>query len=233
MRHKFWAILFLAFGTIACGAEPFYTEIGILSSDISRARTRLESMNDSFLISFYGREEWIDVMKAVVFPEVLRYSGMVDEVQTILDRVQFGDKSIFDYSIGPFQIKPGFVIKLRTESIAKNLVGFRVLPDQQEELVGIINSESGSILILRLFLEVFLAGNPELVVLPDTQKVRILASAYTYGRFRDFSELAEVSTISTWSMPRMAFAGKVPYADVSLYYWKMISDDHNISEKAR
>ncbi len=55
-----------------------------------------------------------DLVKSIVFPEYIRnsvFSGMVEEQSLAITYVELGS-DVLDFSIGQFQIKPSFVVKL-------------------------------------------------------------------------------------------------------------------------
>lgn len=67
----------------------------------------------------YGVDD--DLVKSIVFPEYIRnsvFSGMLEEQSLAFTYVELGS-DVLDFSIGQFQIKPSFVLKLE-EAVKEN-----------------------------------------------------------------------------------------------------------------
>jgi hypothetical protein len=75
-----------------------------------QARNRLDQLNTAFELCAGICHTKKQLLKAIVFPEVMRYSEWKDDIETESLRVlyvQFG-KEYADFSVGLFQMKPSF-----------------------------------------------------------------------------------------------------------------------------
>jgi hypothetical protein len=79
-------------------------------SKAARAESRLRPLQAGFELAAQFSRVRPAFMKAMVFPELMRYEEWKDDVETESLRVlyvQFG-KEYADFSVGPFQMKPSF-----------------------------------------------------------------------------------------------------------------------------
>lgn len=91
--------------------EEFYAKAG-------EAKKKLDRLDTSFALCARICNSQNVLLKAIVFPEVMRYSEWKDDIETESLRVlyvQFG-KEYADFSVGIFQMKPSFVEQLEQEA---------------------------------------------------------------------------------------------------------------------
>ncbi|MEO7046009.1 MAG: hypothetical protein ABI091_11935 [Ferruginibacter sp.] len=119
------AIVFLAFSCIY--AIEYYSNADFGSSFelvAFKAEKKLEQKNKKFIPCAALANTSTFFMQAIVFPELMRYSTLKDDIETESLRtlyVQFGPEYA-DFSIGVFQMKPSFATQV--EKLAKH-----ILPD--------------------------------------------------------------------------------------------------------
>lgn len=111
------------------------------------AETRLLAMKDRFDVCAGVCNKNAAFMQAIVFPEVMRYNSLKDDVESESLRVlyvQFG-KAYADFSVGPFQMKPSFAEEVETK--AKQLLPGSIYNELQ---LGYDVSDEETIRSLRL-----------------------------------------------------------------------------------
>lgn len=211
--------LFVAFVGLFQGiSEPIYSHLGIPTSALHRAEVRLETLDSVFAEEFGKGNPLIKIAKSIVFPEVIRYEQSIDLVQAGLNKVKVNGSPVFDFSIGPFQIKPKFIERLRIAGSVIGMNGVEALPYDLGQIVEMLETEKGSIHIIRLVIELVLSKNPELMNLNPDKVVRLLSTAYTFGFFENLDELDRASRIPTWHCLGMVRNQRIPYSDVAILY---------------
>ena len=84
------------------------------------AEIKLLAMNDRFDICSGICSKDAAFMQAIVFPELMLYNSVKDDIESESLRVlyvQFG-KAYADFSVGPFQMKPSFAEEVETKAKA-------------------------------------------------------------------------------------------------------------------
>lgn len=220
MRRLMLVLLML----LSCGTSGFavdaYTGFGVLTARVEEAAATLQIMDKAFRREFSGQEAWIPVMKAVVFPEVIRQSVLVDIMQLSLDKLILNEDAIFNFSIGPFQIKPSFALhwKARGEKLGVTLAGS--IPGEPAKLAEYLGTVAGSLRVLHIFLDCHRAENPGLVSLNASDRTLILSTSYTFGIMASIAELRDLSDTPTWHAGNSISKTRepLPYSLVSSYY---------------
>ncbi len=134
------------------------------------------------------------IVESIVYPEVMRYSALCDEIETSLVNgmyVKFG-VSQGDFSIGIFQMKPSFVEKLeRRWNLADSLPAqaqlyFNTMNRNEivrQNRVKKMSSIEGQCIYAAVFvslMEYYFFSGWQGICLPD-QRVRLIATAYNRG----------------------------------------------------
>ncbi|WP_038030332.1 hypothetical protein [Thermonema rossianum] len=125
---------------------------------------------------------------AVVYPELLRYSLLRDEVEMYVLRqlyVRYG-AGYANFSVGLFQMKPSFAETV--EQLARRygcdcpLAFTETTPEQQRrQRLQCLTQIEGQLLYLKAFLCVAYARFPALSQMPPEKRIPFLAALYNYG----------------------------------------------------
>jgi hypothetical protein len=83
-----------------------------------KATKKLHSLNEQFTLCSKLCAQDVVFMQSLVFPEVMRYNSLKDDIETESLRtlyVQFGQEYA-NFSIGIFQMKPTFAVQVETKA---------------------------------------------------------------------------------------------------------------------
>lgn len=146
------------------------------------------------------RVEWIQVWEsldvdarlceAVVFPELMRYSRFMDEVElaTLSLRYVRGGVQKSNFSVGAFQMKPSFVESLERAWMDSELrlqyelyfVSGDTI-DLRRRRIRRISDEQWQCVYVGMFVKLMMEKYPELAAMKAEDCVRYLATAYNCG----------------------------------------------------
>jgi hypothetical protein len=135
--------------------------------------------------------------KAIVYPELLRYSQFRDQLETIALQVlyiQLG-AAYADFSIGPFQMKPSFVARL--DALKETAVN-------REKRIAALTTTAGQFAYLSHFLSVMDKRCATMRWSSAADKLRFYAAAYNAGFHRSTAGIVEIAgraqfKLSEWS----------------------------------
>lgn len=166
---------------------------------------------------------------AVVFPELVRYSALLDKMETTMLKTLYrnlGD-DYANFSIGVFQVKPSFAEEIHERVFAgsdrelKSLFRKRSsFPNKRLYRASIIsdleNPETELNYIIAFYLLCERRFGSEW---PDTgSKIRFLATAYNTGNLKNRREIEEMTGKRFFSTK--LFKGETySYADVALFWY--------------
>lgn len=202
----------------------------IFSSDYDKAIHYLKEeekwMND--LILSYGLKP--GEVKAVVFPELIRYNAIQDKIETFALEslyIQYG-KDYANFSIGQFQIKPSFAENieidfLKTFSEQQTKIGALSLRDtiqsqaNRSARLQRLKSREEMVNYVCLFFKVMESRYPKWN--NTEEKVKFFASAYNSNYRKSKTE------ITSFISKKFFHAGlvgteKYAYADIAWYYFQ-------------
>lgn len=202
-----------------------------------------------FALSVIENEKWMtdslekdgldpEFALAVIFPELIRYSSIIDYIQVKALEVLYvqNGRDYADFSIGLFQVKPSFAERIESDMIKYGLVDkFPSLSALQPDTSVTINSRKERILRIKneyyqlLYLEAFLRIMdilyPGLTNGESNDKLIFYASAYNTGYFKGEAIIREEMSKNRFHRGMVEPAIKYSYADISLNYF--------LSQKAR
>ena len=170
---------------------------------------------------------------AVVFPEIIRFRALEDEIQVRALKVlyvQYG-KKYADFSVGPFQMKPTFAEQVEQEYNA-------LFSEAERSASGIAAFETGSTSklrkervlrlddlqwqarYLRLFMMVMDKLYGKALFADDLDKLRFYATAYNAG-FSQGEKPVRKMMEAKWFHTRLFLAAtRYNYGDVAAYYYQ-------------
>ena len=214
-------------------AAVFYDFGQAWQEAVSYVEERHEAWNEIWT----AMEVPADVAEAVVFPEMLRYSVLQDQLETSAvsgTYVTMGSKG-FDFSVGRFQMKPSFVERLeqrwmRSGFPAKYELYFDTADNRNARRVRLsrISDELWQCIYVAAFIKLTYLDYQGLADLPIADQVRLIATAYNRGIISSMAgggSIPELRTlaaeqtfhtalIATKDTPRFC------YADLSLQFFE-------------
>lgn len=174
----------------------------------------------------------IEILSAVVFPEIMRYSVIRDKMErTSLNifYVPLGGRSV-DYSIGLFQMKPSFVDKMEELVSKYKLPGFaHVVIDplyssekKRKTRLERLSRLDWQLVYLCCFYRLVSARfSSEIGQMNMEKKIRFFASAYNTGLDKDFNSISGYEDRAFYPGGSGPVLGQqYRYGDVSVFYWK-------------
>jgi hypothetical protein len=169
---------------------------------------------------------------AVVFPEIIRFKSLEDEIQVRALKVlyvQYGRKYA-DFSVGHFQMKPTFAEQIERdyhrlfsadEKAAAEIASFEAGDSSRlrKERVTRLDDPHGQARYLRLFMMVMnkLYGNLKFV--DDLEKLRFFATAYNAGYASGEKAIRKMMGIRRFHVQPLFAKTRYNYADVSVFYF--------------
>lgn len=168
------------------------------ASDFCRQHLELWQEADSYARSQQAawQEIWsgfgIDSLlaEAVVFPEMVRFSKLQNQAETVALRLRYAAQgsSLCDYSIGRFQMKPSFVEKVEKRWIKSELAlqfgqSFDLTDCRDARIARIdrMEDELWQCVYLSMFIRLLYLDYPGLAKLPLEKQVTFVAAAYNRG----------------------------------------------------
>jgi hypothetical protein len=222
------ALLFLLFGASLAGtrdyAALFGPKFGLAESLVAR---------DGWLERDLGLgAEESAIARAVVFPEVLRYSVLADAIQVRALKVlyvQYG-RGFLNFSVGIFQMKPAFVESLESDWMTLFTDRERLdaggpafdrsdTRDQRRRRVARLDDPAWQAVYLRLFMRVMDRMYGGTAFAGPDERVRFYATAYNLG-YRAGEKairgaMADERFHTALLFPRKRYC----YADIAAYYY--------------
>ncbi len=201
-----WLFSFLLFFTNCKNETAPTSQIKIKQSSI------LISTNDKKAIEYYRNEidnavsllvkqkkiidielnknEKVEII-AIAFPEILRYNAFSDLIETTSNRLLYinGGKTISDFSIGLFQMRPSFVEDLENYvANSEKLEKYRTIQilnkteeKTREERVNRLENFHWQLNYLKIFWAVMEDKYSQMIFENKNDKLRFYATAYNFG----------------------------------------------------
>jgi hypothetical protein len=188
-------------------------------------------------LAFLEEEKWIDEMihahglnpkevKAIVFPELIRYSALHDKFETFaLESLysQYG-KTYANFSIGEFQIKPSFAENIEKDFLnyfGDNSFGIGRADTIQNTShraarVKRLKDKKAMLTYVLMFFKVMEKKYP--VWKNNLEKIKFYGCAYNSDYRKSEKEISAAITKKFFATT-FAASTKYCYADISLYYF--------------
>ena len=170
---------------------------------------------------------------AVVFPEIIRFSALEDDIQVrglkVL-YVQYG-RAYMDFSVGRFQMKPSFVEHLEEDygrlfsGGEKAVIGIPAFeradtPRLREKRVRRLDDMEWQVRYLRLFMLVMEKRHGAAVMVGLEDRLRFYATAYNVGYLSGDAALRQMMNKRRFHIALMFPTATYSYADVALFYFR-------------
>ena len=177
-----------------------------------------------------------DVAEAIVFPEMLRYSVLQDQLETAAvsgTYVTMGTKG-FDFSVGRFQMKPSFVERLEQRWMhsgfpSKYELYFDTADNRNARRVRLsrIGDELWQCIYVAAFIKLTYLDFQGLADLPINEQVRLIATAYNRGIISSVSGGGNIAALRSLASKQAFHTALIPtkdtprycYADIALQYF--------------
>lgn len=140
-----------------------------------------------------NKNERVEII-AIAFPEILRYNAFSDLIETTSNRLLYinGGKTISDFSIGLFQMRPSFVEDLEnyvanSEKLQKykNIQILNKTEEKtREERVNRLEDFHWQLRYLKVFCDVMEDKYSPILFENNKDKLRFYATAYNFGFLR-------------------------------------------------
>ncbi len=178
------------------------------------------------------------VARAVVFPEVIRYSVLADAIQVRALKVlyvQYG-KGFVNFSVGIFQMKPAFIESLESDWMSlfsarerseAGVPGFdrSDTREQRRRRVARLDDPAWQAVYLGLFMRIMDRLYGDAAFAGPDERVRFYAAAYNSGYRAGERAIRKAMAGKRFHtallFPRVRFC----YADVSAYYYAHLSSN--------
>ena len=168
---------------------------------------------------------------AVVFPETIRYNRFRDFLETSALEIAYvkGGKSVSDFSIGRFQMKPSFVEELE-EVVAADITrhakyaeiiayeGCSTLADIRKARVMRLKQFRWQVLYLACFVTIATTRYANEIQAKPEETLLILSSAYNLGLSSDYGALVSVSRRKSFPYGNQ-YDGRFSYYDVANFFY--------------
>lgn len=216
-------------------------------SQYSEADNLMKGYRESINVAAQKLEVDPLVLESVVYPEVIRYSALQDDIEKSLVNgmyVKFGLQK-GDFSIGIFQMKPSFVEKLErrwnlTDSLSnKYQLFFSTLNGTElsrRQRINKISSIEGQCLYAAVFIKLMYFYYPEISENNLSNQVKLLAAAYNHGiewpyinpsssnTYTNIQEICEWTKSSTFhtDLIKTPFTEMLNYSEIAAQHLKFL-----------
>jgi hypothetical protein len=172
------------------------------------------------------------IAEAVVFPEVVRFRILEDEIQVRALKVlyvQLG-RTYANFSIGHFQMKPSFAEQLErdydrlfsaAEKTAAGITAYDLgdSSHRRHERVRRLDNLYGQAEYLRLFMLIMDRLYAKVAFADDLEKLRFYATAYNAGYSQGEAAIRQAMGVRRFHVQLLFPKTRYKYADVAVYYF--------------
>lgn len=212
--------------------SPDYHEV--FGEHYTRAVQYLEELDlvsDSIFQHFDVDKE---ILHAVVFPELIRYSMIVDYLQVASLELVYVNTGLADFSIGKFQIKPSFAERIEKyflEDSARlgefsELFDYRVDDpvEIRKQRLGRLKSAKSQLMYLAGFARIMEIRYPDMPEWSDEYTLRFLSTAYNHDFEAEQEEIEEYSKKQFFPWGTSKESVRYNYSDISWFYFNKIQN---------
>lgn len=199
----------------------FYPEYNSAVTFIEQNHKKLQSMEN----------EHKNMMLAIVFPELIRFSLFRDFFETKaleLGYVEYG-KEMVDFSIGRFQMKPSFVEKLEkyvkeSKKLAEKyneITQFKnsAEKDMRMERIERLGKLNWQIRYLECFYDILSEKFKDIKWSDDIEKLKFYATAYNHDFNASTEEIEKWINVKAFPYGASYKGKQYSYSDISAYFF--------------
>jgi hypothetical protein len=167
----------------------------------------------------------VRILKAVVFPELIRYSLLRDLIETrALEHLYANGVAEVDFSIGHFQMKPSFAEQIEKYITDHGLKGFGQLItykslNHRRERISRLKSLEWQLSYLCGFIKVFEHRFSSVSFSSEAEKLRFLFTAYNSGFLQMEQHLRKRLSEKFFPYGPKMQVRQYNYADIALEYY--------------
>lgn len=169
---------------------------------------------------------------AVVFPELVRYSALMDFMETTAVKALYQQKGVkgADFSIGHFQMKPSFVEDLerqwmRTEWRHEYGIYFDLSETLEAHRICVLrlDDRNWQCIYLAMFLKLLYRRFPELAEEEDIEQVRFCSTAYNASFYGTYERIRSKSARRFYHTDFIPTSGtkRYAYSEIAVFYYKI------------
>ncbi|MEK6817304.1 MAG: hypothetical protein AABX80_00735 [Nanoarchaeota archaeon] len=208
-------------GDMTSYKKIFYPEYGSAVTFIEQSRKKLQSMES----------EHKDMMLAIVFPELIRFSLFRDFFETKvleLGYIEYG-KEMVDFSIGRFQMKPSFVEKLEdhvkeSKKLVKKynkITQFKnsVAEDIRRERIERLGKLEWQIRYLECFYDIISERFGDIQWDDNLKKLKFYATAYNHDFNAPREEIEKWINVKAFPYGTNYKGKQYSYSEISTYFF--------------
>jgi hypothetical protein len=202
----------------------------VFEEHYDRAELFLDNISEKSAEIFKRTQEEQILLHSVVFPELIRFSIIMNYLETSSLELVYINTGLVDFSIGRFQIKPSFAEKVENYVLSDSINYpecypiFKYASDDaiaiRRERVERLKSLDFQIYYLSAFYKIMLIKYPRLKSWKTEYKVRFLSTAYNHdfeapkSRIDDFID----KNFYPWGIKKQSV--KYNYSDISWFYFQ-------------
>ncbi len=196
------------------------------------AKKKLNELGPRFELCSPICKHSVRFMQSIVFPEVMRYNSLKDDVETESLRtlyVQFGE-DYANFSIGLFQMKPSFAVEVETKS--KQVIPASILKEFQlnyssadekairRERVDRLQDNEWHLIYLTAFIMICDAQYQYKLFSSETERLQWYATVYNAGFDRTDEYIAKKIGADNFYLKQGMPGKKFKYAALAAWYFK-------------
>lgn len=176
-----------------------------------------------------------DVLRAVVFPELIRYSIIMDYLETASLELVYINTGEVDFSIGRFQMKPSFAENIENYFISDSAVfidfqhPFRYVSDDiyqiRKERVERLKSVDKQLHYLGAFYKIMEYKYPQWESWDEDFRIRFISTAYNHNFEADEKQIRLFITRKFFPWGKNNRSVKYNYSSISLDYYKSLKQE--------
>lgn len=241
MKILIFTILFALaclLGSPPKSGQPTSTEIDgqnyalIFGADYQQALLTYAQQSEKWKKYFITKQEF-EVMSAVVFPELIRYSQVQDLMETEVLTVAYIQQGsqLCDFSIGQFQIKPSFLEKVESYFEGNEHFAYLKYPKREkssheaqslrEQRLQRLENFHWQLCYLHCFY-VLMEGKTQHLLLSTAEKINLYATAYNAGFEHTLEQLDKKKTESYFPYGKNFEGKQYNYAAISVQFFEKL-----------
>jgi len=174
--------------------------------------------------------------EAIIFPEVLRWSGLKNSVEQAALRMFYirDGKEGADFSIGLFQMKPSFAEKIECEWMNCPLrhvyrLYFGNIDDRhtRKERLDRLSDEQWQCVYLAMFMRLLLYKESSLACMDPAERIALMATAYNRDPDASLDQLRQYSKVRSFHFDLIPSSGTeyFSYQELSVDWYNHISNN--------
>ena len=204
----------------------------IFPEDFHSAMVFLKKNEQNFSLIAKKFNQDKELLKAIVSPEIMRYSVVQDLLETSALEIlycKYGSTAA-DFSVGKFQMKPSFVesleFEIKKDKDLHNQYRFLLLPEkntekQNRELrVSRLKNSIWELNYLSAFVSVCEQKFKEQAFQSKEEKVIFFSTAYNAGFYHSAEKIIEKSAHKLYPYGCNYKGPQYPYSDVALFFYR-------------